>query len=524
MAGTVVSNMTDISMCESTTGWTNVGTGTQAVNDPTVFDAREGTYCLQDYRASAGNRGSEWLWGTDQNLSDKIVIFWFAFSKKNFGSLPMRIRLDDAAGNWSEWNMFVQGDLPHPAWIAWALKPTVTRDNGSGTLSLTTIRKVSWRCDTVAAKVYIYWDAVRYGYGLDIKLGTSGDPAKFDDFITAEATYAYGIVEKYNTVYYLQGQIRIGSLTVDESTYFKDTNQVVQFKSMKGNPTGFYEIKGQNATSGAGTTKIFFGTKSGSAGISGLFIRAPSAMMWKLTMSDTNITEFGFYGCSFVYADTITGQVYSTVKEFLSTNFIVCAEVLPDTGIVKYCKFISSPSSAVRISSASHNITYCDFISCARGFHVVITTPFTVSFNGLSFFSCTYDGYNTSGATVTVSYDQYCSPAPSTYDPAGDSITYQTSVTLTVRHVKTGNEPTEYVRCAIYKKSDMTEIMNSDATVADDQNPTYYKVSQSYTATGIVVIVRARETGYLPFETELTIPAGGLDVTATWIVDPNYTP
>ena len=66
--------------------------------------------------------------------------------------------------------------------------------------------------------------------------------------------------------------------------------------------------------------------------------------------------------------------------------------------------------------------------------------------------------------------------------------------------------------------------MNADATVADDQNTGYYKASMNYTATGIVVVVRAREKGWLPFETEGTITSNGLDVTAVWTADPNFTP
>ena len=521
MAGTVTANMTEISMCESTTGWTNVGTGTQTVNDTTVFDAKEGTYCLQDYRASSGNRGSRWdlgAGGTD--LTGKMVLFWFAFSKKNYGANPMRIRLTDTSGNYSEWNMFTASTLPHPAWIPWALNPSVTRDTGSGTLVLTAIRYVDWRCDTVSAKVYIYWDAVRYGYGLDIKAGTSGAPATFEDFVTAEATFAYGVVEKYNGAYFVQGILRIGDGSGTSVTYFKDSNQVIQFKSMKGDPTGFYEIKGQG--NGTGATEIYFGSKSGTAGIGGCFVRAPSTSKWKLTMTDTNITKFGFYGCTFVYADTIAGQAYNVNQEFLNSNFIAGAEMVPSTGIVKNCNFISSTSSAITMSSTSHNITDCSFISCPRAIHITVAGPFT--FSNLDFLGNTYDGYSNYGSSIIVNYDQYCSPAPSTYDPAGDVITFQTSVTLVIRHVKTGSEPSEYVRCAIYKVSDGTEIMNSNASTADDLNPGYYKASTSYTVTGISVKVRAREKGYLPFETTVTIPSTGLDVTAIWTVDPNYTP
>jgi hypothetical protein len=527
MAGTVTPNLTTISLCEALTGWTAVG-GTNTLNDPTVFDARQGSYCIQNYSAAVANRGADYDFGVDTDLSDTTIYFWFAFSKVPHATNYMRIRVTDAAGNWREWNIFNKASLPHLSWIAWALKTTVAYDAQSATPpTMTAIRKVGWRMDSVIGKVYIYFDAWRYGTGLTITGGTSADPATLEDLYLADTdtANAYGVIDKYNNVYFLQGKITIGSLTPDVSTYFKDTNQVVQFKSIKGEPSGFYEIKGQNATSGAGTTKIFFGEKSGTAGISGLFIRAPSAMKWKLTMSDTYITEFGFYGCTFVYADTITGQTYSPSKEFLSTNFLMCAEMLPNTGIVKYCKFISSPAEAVRMidTAAEPYLSNCDFITCSRAVH--IPNIGTYSFKSMNFFSNTYDVKNSSAGLVTVNYDQYCSPAPSTHEETGGGTTViQTSVTLTVRHVKTGNEPTEYVRCAIYKKSDMSEIMNIDATVADDQNPGYYKASQTYTATGIAVVVRAREKGYLPFETEATITSNGLDVTAIWIPDPNYAP
>lgn len=533
MGGTVVADLEVVSLCEATTGWT--GSPTPTLRDATIWDQIQGNDCLQSSSNSAVVRNAAYDFGATsgfwKSFAGKILVIWFAISKKTYSATnpPMKIRLTDGSGYYRDWYIFDKTTLPNTGWIPWVIHADVGYDYESNVLfDVTKIRYVGWRIEeTVVAKTYIWWDAVRWGTGLTIKGGTSDpyDPSNLEKLYTEDIAIAnaYGIISKLSGVYYSYGKITIGSLTPNESTYFKDLNQVLIFNSIKGNPTGFHEIKGQNATSGSGTTKIFFGEKPATAGISGLFIRAPSTIKWKLTMSDTYITEFGFYGCTFVYADTITGQAYSTVKEFLNTNFIICAEVLPNTGIVKYCKFISSPSSAIKISSASHNITYCDFISCVRGVHIEIITPFTLSYNALSFFTCTKDGYNTSTAIVTVSYNPACSPPPSSWEGTYE-IVYQISIDLIVRHVKTGSEPAEYVRCAIYKKSSMTEIMNKDATVADDQNPTYYKASQSYTVTGIVVIVRAREKGYLPFETELTIPSGGLDVTAVWIVDPNYQP
>ena len=391
MAGTVTSNLIDISLCEATTGWTSLG-GTLAVNDPTVFDAKQGSYCLQVYGAAAGDRGAEWLWTTDQDFSDKILVIWMAFSKKNYGANPVKFKLTDAVGNWSEWNMFSQGELPHGGWIPWALKPTVTPDAISGTLDLATIRKFSWLTVAGAAKVYFYWDAVRYGYGLSIKSGTEASPAVLEDFVIAENTNAYGIVEKYNGIYFVQGILTIGSLTAEESTYFKDLSQVIQFKSMKGEPSGFYEIKGQNATSGAGTTEIYFGDPTSE--VSGLFIKAPSAMKFKLTMSDTYITKFGFYGCSFVNADTIALQPYNADKKLVNCNFETCAEVLANTCAMTGCNFISSAGRAVKISSASHNVTKSNFINCQTAIHHDVGgpsgTPLEYDYDALMFTGGTY--------------------------------------------------------------------------------------------------------------------------------------
>lgn len=525
MTGTVIPNLTDISLCEAVGSWT--GTPTPTLQDPLIYTAKQGTYCIQSYNAGAAARSARWDFGATsgfwKNFSGQFLYSWFAFSMKDYttGTGIITIRLTDGVGKNREWDIFNKTTLPHIGWIGWCIHADYGYDRQDSGFDITTIRYVGWLlADSAKGKVYIYYDAWRYGTGLGIKFGTEGSPAVFEDFYTSELTNAYGVVDKIASVYFIKGQIVIGSLTIDESTYFKDLNQVVVFQDIKGTPSGVYEIKGQRATTGSGTTKIFFGTKSGTAGISGCFIRASSTMMWKLTMSNTNISEFGFYGCTFVYADSITGQAYSTTKEFLSTNFIASLEMVPDTGIVKSCNFISSPSSAIQLSSISHNITDSSFISCQRAIHITVAGPF--SFNNLDFLTNTYDGYNTSGVSITVNYDSYCSPAPSSYDPVGNAIIFQTSITLTIRKVKTGIEPSEYVRCSIYKKTPFTEIMNRDADVVDDQNPTYYKASTTYTATGIVVIIRARRKGYLPFEIELTIPSTGLDVTAVWLVDPNY--
>ena len=390
MSVTVTANLTTISLCESLTGWTAVG-GTNSLNDPTVFDQKQGSYCIQNYNASSVDRGSDYTI-LSTNFSDTTIYCWFAFSKVPHATNYMRIRLTDSAGNWREWNIFNKSNLPHIGWIAWALKTSVAYDSQSATPPvMTNITKVGWRMSAVIAKVYIYFDAWRYGTGLSIKGGDSGTPAVFDDFITAESTNAYGIIEKFNDVYFVQGKIIIGSLTANESTYFKDTNRVIVFGDIYKTPSGFYEIKGQNATSGSGTTEIYLGDN----GVFGCVIKASTNMKFLFNMSDTYITKFDFGGCSFINANTITGQSYSVNKQFRNCNFISCSEILPYTGIVNGCNFITSGGRAVRISENPHYVTNCQFINCQTAVHHNVGgaggTPYEYDYDNLKFSGNTYD-------------------------------------------------------------------------------------------------------------------------------------
>lgn len=102
-----------------------------------------------------------------------------------------------------------------------------------------------------------------------------------------------------------------------------------------------------------------------------------------------------------------------------------------------------------------------------------------------------------------------------------------TTVTLEINGVKTGVEPTYYVRVRIEAAAGGslpvgTEIMNTQATTSYGGSG-YYKATTSYSYTADQpVTVRARYKGYLPYEASATIGSGGLTVTAIWLPDPNY--
>ena len=520
MAVTVTLNLTEMYDFDSTTD-TSASQGGNAVDT----DAKvEGTGSIACELRTAGR---QWMKYTRPSgtwdLSNQHVYVWvnciFAGQLATKASGGMGILLGD--GTNQAYHYLEGSDTYSGGWICLVCDTSQSFDWNTGsnpTLTAITEVGVYINIATGFKNVESTWmDIARYGDGITI---TSDSSCDLDDIIAVSenTTNASGIIRKSNGVFYVQGKLRFGDGSGTGSLTFADTSQIIVFPDKHVSSTHYGIIVQGNGT---GTTSFQMGTLSGGRGISGCVIKANNVNKpFSFTATDTDVSTMKLYGCLFYRAGDVSLPVYSTGRQVISCTFEESGTVIASTCTVTYCNFINSVDEALQIDSASFNVTYCNFITCATGFETTITS--SLSFYSLSFTGCTYDGLNSSGSAVTVNYDSGCSPAPSSYDPAGSTITYQTSVTLTVRKVKTGNEPTDYVRVAIYRVSDMTEILNTDASVADDQNPTYYKASTTWTQSGITVRVRCREKGWLPFEVDVVIPATGLDLTAVWIPDPNY--
>jgi hypothetical protein len=450
MAGTVDAyNMTLVSLCNVTTGWTAVG-GTNGLNDTTVFDAREGSNCMQNYSASATSRGSDFTYGTDQTLTNKTIYFWFATSKvagiPNVGSTGMRIRIEDSSTNWAEWDIFGGDTLPHGGWICWAVNPgtdssTASRDGGTAP-TLTTIRKIGWRCGgTVAGKTYIYWDAVRFGDGLQISAGTAGSPATFEDFNTSEVTNAYGVVNKYKGVYFVQGKLLIGSSSV--ATYFKDIGSTLVFQNAKV-PANTFSIL--SLGNGSFDTEIYFGSKSGTSGIQGCSFQRESPTQtayYDVNLSDSTRTKIGLYGSRFRRAGTVTLPPYnaSYAREVINCAFEACLKLSANSCPIRNTNFISTnDTSAALLWNESIDIQNCNFIgnTTGAGIEMPSAAGSPYAYNALFFSGNTYDANNTSGSAITINKNQLSDPVTYT----GSAVTFAgTSVItqITVTDIDTGN-------------------------------------------------------------------------------------
>jgi len=112
------------------------------------------------------------------------------------------------------------------------------------------------------------------------------------------------------------------------------------------------------------------------------------------------------------------------------------------------------------------------------------------------------------------------------YVPSADATDYVLIDTLGVQQLPPNTVPitltgvVQNTQCYI-ADSTPTEYLNTTATTVVSGDT--YKASTTLTyTTDINVTVRAREMGYLPFQTTGTIGSTGLSVTAVWQVDPNW--
>lgn len=474
------------------------------------------------------------------NLTGKSLFCWAYIleigilatkANKGFG-----LRVEDGAGNWGEWNIAGK-DTWGGQWKCFAQDVDTTFTSQSATApDRTAITKVGVFFTTTATpKAYpnVFWDALRYGTYLRAYGGTEASPVDFDAILSAEDQVAnkWGILERSEGIIMSQGNLRFGSTTAGEATYFKDMSEVLVFKER---PVGTVTYEMVAEGNGTATTKVFFGTKSGGRGISGCVFTAAGASKYKITATDTNITELGLYGCVVIDADTISLPAYSDNKEVLSCNFEKCAEVLADTCIVQYCNFILADDRGVRMSSTSHNITDSNFINCGHGVHVSAgTTPYEYHFDNLAFSGCTYDVENSTDYDITI-LNENGSNASSAENTGAGSTTFETPVYLTVWVEDEAGNPVELAQTAIYAiyDSTQTQLMNKDTDVTG-------KAQEIYNYTGDETItVRIRKSSgtsarggfpytfpiafvkYFSYKTSGTITSGGYTLTAVLIADP----
>jgi hypothetical protein len=183
-----------------------------------------------------------------------------------------------------------------------------------------------------------FWDAVRYGTGLQTTSATS-DTITFENIYAQDDSTAnsYGIISKSGGVYYLQGEMLFGSTTAGQHIVFSDNNQVVVFKDQPVNSSLYKLSVLGNST---GTTKFQLGTPVGSGsstiGTAGVTIKsANTSKTYAVNFNNTYTTELKLYASSLISAGnvyfgdltTALGTTGSTI-EFVDNSVISTGRVV----------------------------------------------------------------------------------------------------------------------------------------------------------------------------------------------------
>lgn len=359
-------------------------------------------------------------------------------------------------------------------------------------------------------------NAIRYGRCESrFTYGEAANYATFDGFGNIDSAIAnkWSLIDPVEGGYKFQGLMSLGltGTLVD----FRDSNVNISIANTINVTPAFNAIEVHNASSNVEWTAI-------NVSALGTVSKGTFEMIDNATVSKTN--------CTFTDMNTF---IYQSNATLTNTTFRRCGQVTQGAATLDGCIFDNSTTVVAMNVSNLNNISNCDFTSDGTGHAMELTAAHAGNTYGLS--NTTYSGYaasngstgneciyNNSGGAVTINITDG-GATPTIMNGASATTTVNNAVNLEINGVKTGNEPTNYVRCRIEKISDGTTIMNEEAQTSYGVAG-YYKATESYNYTAdLPVTIRARYKGYLPFETTGTITSAGLIVTAVWIVDSNYT-
>jgi len=417
-------------------------------------------------------------------------------------------------------------------WKCFVIDPTKSGTD-TGTYDAGAITQLGVWIDTasLAKGDNIFIDQIAVGFGLRIT-GTS--TTGWDDAVAYCTDYpnrAWGMLQEREGVYFAYGKLWIGdaaSQTADVS-FTNPSGRIVQFGTSEyyysaawvtSADLDYCGIVVEDHTSYK--TDLADGTLVGSdAGRSGSTIIGNTNHDVSLDLHGGNNSSSStkLYATSF---RNITGAINlgnNTNHLMYSTAFEGCSQVDPvGAPVIRNCLFISTDDvDAALLWNKSINIQKCKFIANTAGAAVehpsAAGSPYT--YTDLVFSGNTYDVLNSSGSAIVVT--KQGTSDPSNYE--GSTVTFQTSLTITVTVQDAATDPIENVQTAVYKVSDRTEIMNEDTNALG-------VATEPYTGgTPVDVEIRCRKasvgaTKYKNFSTLATL-TGDFDLLVTMLVDPN---
>jgi hypothetical protein len=328
-----------------------------------------------------------------------------------------------------------------------------------------------------------FFDIMRYGTGLTIAGGTSGDPGTFNDILLEDdsTSNAWGIVESLGGgIYGVQGRLTFGSTSA--ATHFEDKNAIVVFGDrIVGPDTYKIDLLGSSSHINTFILGEKLGVGDSAVGINGCSILSPNKNV-EIDLTATNFDNIG------IYASTLNGLGTkdillsdNTLHEFISNTVNASGQVVANNMIVRKTNFISTTSTLGSLLwNEDINIKESTFIANLTGAAIQhpdnLGDPYT--YDELRFNGNTFDINNTSGFEITVNAINSANPSTST----GSSVIINNPTNFRITGLISDTE----VR--IYRQSDRFELAGVESS------GTEFEYNYNYAGDVTVYIVIHKET------------------------------
>lgn len=391
--------------------------------------------------------------------------------------LAMFLSSDATLTTGSNYNMWaVDGSDTYPGgWVRYIIDVSKTASTTVGTLNLAAVRHIGMYCNTqpnVAKFDNLVIDRMDYltpGQGLRF---TGVSPVgSWEELFTQDDNVSnkYGVIEKRNGLYTLQGSVDIGDDAGTGATTWTDSGgAIVTFKNPRYyNGTAdalcvsddFYRIKLQGNATGA--TNITIGSVVGSGddrqGVKGGTVRT-AGPEWSMDASTDigHLTTAKFYGLNFEGAGRGLTFDDGNKTSIISCLFNNCGEIELGTtnngaemlscAVIDPDDSIDARNAGLRFASQpTHNVKRISFITSGTPTtqHMVHLTPaadYSTSFDAIKFFgsyasSTIWHGENSgTNADVTISPTNDANPTAAEFEntASGTVAVSNPAVTATV--------------------------------------------------------------------------------------------
>jgi len=363
-----------------------------------------------------------------------------------------------------------------------------------------------------------FFDIARYGTGLNIKGGSSGDPGIWaeiaaDDTLTT-AGKAYGIVMEYQPgVYGVQGDITFGDSDGTTTTYFKDENAIVVFLD-----TGALAYNMDIVGNATGTNTFIDGVIVGSGdtakGRSGSIYQSAGPAL-TMDFTDTDLDVLTLYGSKFQGVSAGVSFGVDTTHVLAGVTFSQSGQIVLASVNARNCTFSETTSTVASLLwNESINIQNSTFIANTIGAGVEhpsdVGTPYT--YFSLTFSGNTYAVNNTSGQTITISLSGTSDAGTYT----GTLVNFDATVPITFTVLDEDDVAIQYARINIVNATTKVELYQIETNASGI-------ATQSHTFGGELAIegwVRQFDivgADYVPQDFKGTIKSTGFDANITLI-------